>query len=391
MISIRTSLFALILLAGVATSLHYGDLFKSTEEYVATCPAETIETLLVSDEEILEKNLEDPLQVCTKLQKSCCTKTVFTQGYNKFNQLLRQPIIEKLKEFKGIQTILYNLNMATVQTMLEKGAAEKPECMDYEGDLTQDISRTKMAKADLFLALRKVYNFVLRQYSGVICAACDSRYRTSLVTDPNAERLSTNLLVVLDSNTCRTTIANHLDFVKLTLNLYPLFHFSKTLKCLNGYMSDYLKSDFDLAKLQETRTMLEKCSLKENQDSSDCRQFCSASINLTKFTDTYNLLDYISDAHATTKQYLVKKPLIAKADDGEDSEDGTDKIDNSISEPSFTVFSLRASEDFPIDSLEIVYQEKDGIDLFEELMTRDYYKSAGIIATAAALLFAYTI
>lgn len=384
MIDIKILLFSLILYKVAFANDKQKELFPNYDEYISTCPVETIETFITNSLDIDEDNLKDPLKICSNIETNCCSKEVFTQGYDRFEYALRNPIIRQLNNFKEIRKFLYKLSRPKLEKTIKKLKNKNmSHCIsDYQSDILIDLQKLKLAKNDIQYKLNETYNIVLRQYSGIICASCDSKYRRSLVKSLEYNDSSSRLIAVLDKNICHVTIKNQINFIDLVETLYPLFYFSKMLECFNNNQRSTLESDIILENLQEDKKKLKHCSLGENIETTECQAMCFSHINLIDYQDKYLLLKYIGEVYDNLQKYVSGAILESKAIFGlEISQDKSFMDDDDIS--LYHVYKRNENSNFNFNKFEIIVASDKAIDLTKDLMIFDHYKYVNIFIIAS--------
>ena len=386
MISFRSLFLALTLASAALADAEQDDLFKSREEFISTCPVETIETFMLTNADVANDKLEDPLKACQNLQTNCCSRQTFSQGYHQFDTRLRKPIEEELNNFKSLQEKLYRLSLWKLKksfNTLKEG--DKADCLTaYKGDIIDDIHNIKMQRDSLRNELIDVYNTRLRHYSGIICAACNSQHRRSLIKASGEDIESNNLIAVLDRKVCNATLDNHIKTIDIVKALYPLFYFRNMLQCIYEDKPNNIYDTLKLEDLEDDKNELTHCNLPENTGSAECQQLCLRHINLIEYNDKYRLLDYVKETKSVLDKYVDSdlKEINRQLD-----------IDNGVEEDidddrsSWTIFNRNDRAGYHFRNIKIAFSHKKAIDLTKDLMDFDYYKFASVpIAIAVALI-----
>jgi len=241
MIKVRSLSLYLILWVMTYSAKGGDELFKDKAKYLETCPVEMIETFIQTGEKINKDDLEDPLVACNNIHTNCCSKEVFTQGYNQFNYGLRKPIVEQIDKFRDLQKLLYNFSIYKFEnTLKEIGEGYKAQCIaDLKDTIHNDLFNVKLEYVNIEKEFTDIYNFILRKHSGIICAACNSKFKRSIVKEVVIKTERTHLVAVVDPDICSASFENNIRLINLVRKILPLFKFTKLIKCLSEDPEDF--------------------------------------------------------------------------------------------------------------------------------------------------------
>lgn len=376
--TLHVSLLTIIFIGFVVTIKLYDKIFKDQEEFEDSCPSETIISLIASEPNSEITLFYDPYEVCLNIKQSCCSKEIFTQGYVKFNTLLRNPIINRLEAFKEIQKMLYDIDLNNLQTILLNARRRKPQCVEYKGDLVKDFSKVKMAKSNIQSQITNAYNNILQLYSSMLCAICNSNYKSAFTPHLTEIDGIGILKVTIKAQTCTKYITSQVLIIEALSALHPLFILSRTLKCLSGIFSDHLYRDFDLTLLNKRKDFYKSCLDQKNINDINCIILCTQNIDFTAYNDNISLLANINDAYKTLYLNLLGEPSTLYIDSGLGSIDTPRFIKNELSLNHYEVYGNYKTLGFLFEVIELEVQKDSGINLGDDLMKRDYYKSVGI-------------
>ena len=357
-----------------------------SSEFDKLCAKETIQAFIGENDNAIQKQHHDPYKMCNDLQRSCCSKEIFTRGYNRFSDALRKPIVERLKEFKAIQKMLYKIDLRVLESLLLSIKKRKPRCSFDNKKIIDDLSEVKLNKAHLHERLTQIYNGVLQMYSGVLCAACNPAQKSMFVVNKSKIDHTQFLILKARYQVCSKHISSQLAMIDLVEKLKPLFMLSKILNCNNGLRSEHLYKNFDMPFLSNQRGFLQQCQDPKTNKSSSCLSFCSYTIDFVSYDDKFSLLANIEDTYRTLYFILNVKPHASTNGAIEATEDGRRYDYGELGMNKFGVFSFDEQDKSSFEHIELVLNQNEGVNFDEDLMKKEFYKSVTIAAASALVI-----